>query len=86
MTALHHHTDAAVHGDVQKQKREERKERKRKAPDAGTSEGRASEAWAGSHPWRPFDRDKDLQQAPKKVTSQDLLKKAGSLAGRFASG
>jgi hypothetical protein len=38
-------------------------------------------------PWKPWDRDKDLSvTTPKPKTTQDLLKMAGSLSGRFASG
>ena len=61
--------------------------RKRRAADtSANSENPANAPWAGQHPWRPFDRDKDLLGPSKKITSEDMLKKAGSLAGRFATG
>lgn len=42
------------------------------------------EEWAGSHPWAPWDRDKDLNvPASKPRGAADLLKAAGSLASRF---
>ncbi len=40
--------------------------------------------WEGKHPWRPFDRDRDLQQAPKN-SAHDVIKKAGNLSSRFSS-
>ncbi|KAL0052999.1 hypothetical protein WJX82_011271 [Trebouxia sp. C0006] len=39
--------------------------------------------WEGKHPWRPFDREKDLNIASKPANKDELLKKAGSLTGRF---
>ena len=66
----------------------EKKIKKRKAKEV---EGKASEggpkegAWEGKHPWRPFDREKDLNIAARPVSQEDLLKKAGSLTGRFGN-
>ncbi|KAK9813685.1 hypothetical protein WJX73_003743 [Symbiochloris irregularis] len=69
--------------NVKKQQEQARKERKRKSKEAGTSAAEAATkpAWAGAHPWRPFDREKDMQPSAKKLTSQDMLKKTGTLAG-----
>eukprot|EP00775_Hariotina_reticulata_P013672 gene13672-13794_t len=53
-----------------------------KAPAAGADEG-----WVGKHPWKPFDREKDLEvqfQRPKGTA--DLLKAAGALSSRFSGG
>ena len=73
----------------QKKQERERKEHKRKAKEAAGSAAPAAAAkpeWAGAHPWRPFDREKDMKASAKKLSSADMLKKTGSLAGRFASG
>eukprot|EP00879_Flechtneria_rotunda_P009959 GHRR01010415.1.p1 GENE.GHRR01010415.1~~GHRR01010415.1.p1 ORF type:complete len:452 (+),score=207.12 GHRR01010415.1:49-1404(+) len=56
--------------------------KKRPAGDAGKDTD-----WEGKHPWRPFDRDKDLEvimQQPE--CTADLLKAAGALSNRFSSG
>ncbi|KAK9803593.1 hypothetical protein WJX72_003080 [[Myrmecia] bisecta] len=57
------------------------KTKKRKAegkPDEG------SEAWVGNHPWRPFDREKDLGAVPgKPISKEELLKQSGTLSNRF---
>jgi hypothetical protein len=46
--------------------------------------GGSKEDWAGAHPWKPWDRDKDLNvPVSKPKGAQDLLKAAGSLASRF---
>lgn len=46
--------------------------------------GGGKEEWAGAHPWKPWDRDKDLNvPASKPKGAADLLKAAGSLASRF---
>ena len=43
--------------------------------------------WAGSHPWKPFDRDKDLEvQLTRPKGAADLLKSAGALSSRFSGG
>lgn len=52
---------------------------------AGAAEGDGD--WAGKHPWRPWDRDKDLEKAASKPKAPtDLLKAAGTLSSRFSSG
>lgn len=53
----------------------------KQAPDSKTQG--VDSNWKGTHPWRPFDREKDLNFGPKPVDQQELLKKAGSLHGRF---
>ena len=73
---------------------QDKKSKKRKADTAkaavDNSQGSDSKMqqgadgnWKGKHPWRPFDREKDLNVGAKPVSQQDLLKKAGSLTGRF---
>jgi hypothetical protein len=47
----------------------------------------AKQDWEGAHPWKPWDRDKDLNApASKPKGTSDLLKAAGSLSNRFSSG
>jgi hypothetical protein len=45
----------------------------------------ASGSAASGHPWRPFDRDKDLQRKPKGLDPAELLKKQAGLGSRFSS-
>ena len=62
----------------------EKKAKKRKADKSeGKGDGAEKKTWEGKHPWRPFDREKDLNIAAKPASQQELLKKAGSLSGRF---
>ena len=37
------------------------------------------------HPWRPFDRDKDLIAGPRLGDKDQLMKAAGNLTSRFGS-
>ena len=54
---------------------------------AGAAAGGSKEEWSGSHPWKPWDRDKDLNvPSSKPKTAADLMKAAGSLSNRFSSG
>lgn len=61
------------------------KKRKSKEVDGASSQGSKESAWEGKHPWQPFDREKDLNIASRPVTQDELLKKAGSLTGRFGN-
>lgn len=62
----------------------EKKVKKRKAAAVeGKSVADRQGEWEGKHPWRPFDREKDLNIASKPANKDELLKKAGSLTGRF---
>lgn len=40
--------------------------------------------WEGSHPWRPFDREKDLQ-ATKPKNQAELVRQMGDLTSRFGT-
>ncbi|KAK9840458.1 hypothetical protein WJX74_010140 [Apatococcus lobatus] len=67
---------------LQAEKKKRRKEAKEAAKAGATKSG--DETWEGSHPWRPFDRERDLNAsrvAPQ--DAQELLKKSGALSGRF---
>lgn len=72
--------------DEEKQKRRSEKKRK-KAEDgsraSGAGAGGEDASWVGAHPWRPFDREKDLNIGPKPVSKEDILKRAGTLGSRF---
>lgn len=46
------------------------------------AEGPAEDDW----PWRPFDREKDMNISSAPKTGQQLLKDAGALSSRFAGG
>lgn len=72
---------------------QEKKSKKRKAATVAGADNKQKQVqkdqkeqkdtWEGKHPWRPFDREKDLNIGAKPVSQADLLKKAGSLTGRF---
>lgn len=66
-------------------KKKQEKVKKDKASGAPSAASAPSADWEGNHPWRPFDREKDLQQGPK-GDAKDVLKRAGKLSSRFASG
>ncbi|KAA6418637.1 MAG: hypothetical protein FRX49_11462 [Trebouxia sp. A1-2] len=62
----------------------EKKVKKRKAAAVeGKSVADRQGEWEDKHPWRPFDREKDLNIASKPANKDELLKQAGSLTGRF---
>lgn len=71
----------------QKQQDKETKGQKRKAADIDKPPSSADADWSGKHPWRPWDRDKDLEvQVQRPKAAADLLKAAGNLSSRFSSG
>lgn len=49
--------------------------------------GQDAADWSGKHPWKPWDRDTDLEvQMQRPKAAADLLKAAGNLSSRFSSG
>lgn len=77
-----------VHADKQAAERKaERKAKKRKKGDS-TDTGINDPAgdWQSNAPWRPFDRERDLQTGAAPATPKEMLKKAGSLSTRFGGG
>jgi hypothetical protein len=50
-------------------------------------EGAEDEEWVGNHPWRPFDRERDLggSASLKPKSAEDILKKSGTLSSRFGA-
>ena len=82
--------DKKVEKKSSKSKKEKtsKKYKKSREKDVGTKPAPAPSkpTWEGDHPWRPFDRDKDLELKPKAV-NPDALKNlaAASTAGRFQS-
>ena len=64
---------------LQKQQKDER--RAKKAAGQPAAAGSMGQGTPG-HPWRPFDRDKDLGQRPK-AASAAAMKGVGSLSSRF---
>jgi len=60
---------------------------KEKAKKKAKKEGKVDkEDWEGNHPWKPWDRDKDLEIKPKAKTAKDLTKLGGTLGNRFGGG
>ena len=41
------------------------------------------EDWEGKHPWRPFDRERDLGAQSRPTNKEELLRKTGGLSARF---
>lgn len=68
------------------EEKKKKKEKKRKIEDQGREKSEGDkDTWDPKvHPWRPFDREKDLNIGPKVVTKEELMKKAGTLDMRFA--
>lgn len=56
----------------------------RKEKEKGKGEKRKAEEWASAHPWRPFDREKDMKQAGSAKSAAKLLNDGEALKGRFA--
>lgn len=51
------------------------------------SGGDADDDWSAKHPWRPWDRDRDLEvQLTRPRAAAELLKAAGNLSSRFSGG
>lgn len=59
--------------------------------EGGRSKGKAKrpppekEEWAGQHPWKPWDREKDLSAGRQKV-NLDTKNMSEGLSSRFSSG
>ena len=71
-------------GEAEAEGREEAKAAVDGEPAAAQRRGGGEDAsWVGSHPWRPFDREKDLNIGPKPVSKEAILKSAGTLGSRF---
>lgn len=70
---------------------EKRQKKKRKAEEKQKQQGDAvagggDDSWNPSlHPWRPFDREKDLVMGPRIADKDQLMKSAGDLTSRFGS-
>ena len=64
---------------------EKKKEKKKKKGTTAAPVEGATEEWEGSHPWRPFDRDRDLQIGSRPTSQAALMKQMGNLSGRFGS-
>eukprot|EP00891_Asterochloris_glomerata_P008158 jgi/Astpho2/8158/Aster-03090 len=79
-TLVQQHTER-----LEKQKKQARNEKAAKQKQPATA-AQEDTSWVGQHPWRPFDRERDLGIAPKPVGKEELLKSAGSLSGRFGGG
>ena len=45
--------------------------------------GKGDEDWEVNHPWRPFDRERDLGNQVMPQSKEALLAKTGNLASRF---
>ena len=73
-----------------KKHKKDKKGSRRASPRASEgrkpAEGAPKPVWEGAHPWRPFDRDKDLDLKPKAANPDQLIRQAAAMtAGRFQS-
>lgn len=67
-----------------KEARRAAKKQKKEAA-AAKKEGGQDDGDAGDWPWRPFDREKDLEIKPTAKSGAAILKNAGGLGGKFSS-
>ena len=66
---------------------DEHRERMAKGAGQGAPGTADRPAWASNHPWRPWDRDRDLEIKPAGQTAEGAAKSAqASLSGRFGAG
>ncbi|EIE21657.1 DnaJ-domain-containing protein [Coccomyxa subellipsoidea C-169] len=80
-----HRAKTLVEQHKDRLKEEKRKKKKQKLEEKSKAKAEPSEDWdPSSHPWRPFDREKDLNMGPKSLSKEEMLKKAGTLDSRFA--
>uniref|UniRef100_A0A7S3R7C5 J domain-containing protein n=1 Tax=Dunaliella tertiolecta TaxID=3047 RepID=A0A7S3R7C5_DUNTE len=79
----HQEEQAAGHKD--KKKKEDKKKHGDGPPVAATKSDKPS--WVGKHPWKPFDRETDLEiRGGKPKDPQKLMQVQGSLSSKFSSG
>ncbi|KAK9908498.1 hypothetical protein WJX75_008702 [Coccomyxa subellipsoidea] len=78
-TLLEQHKDRLKEEKRNKKKKQKVEEKRKGKPETD------KEGWDPSaHPWRPFDREKDLNIGPKTLSKEEMLKKSGTLDSRFA--
>ncbi|GFR39678.1 hypothetical protein Agub_g150 [Astrephomene gubernaculifera] len=79
-----------VHAELQEKAKQEAKAARKAAKKQKTAEGGAAAAGAAADgqdwPWRPFDRERDLDLKPKAKSGADLLKSAAALGSKFSGG
>jgi Protein of unknown function (DUF3752) len=68
---------------VEKHREEKKKEKKLKKERDGKEKDK--EEWAGNHPWKPWDREKDLTAGRKNV-NLDAKSMSQGLSSRFSGG
>ena len=67
---------------MQEQQKGARKAKKEAKAGPAAAPAAAAPSWdTAKHPWRPFDREKDLGQAPK--AAKNPMLSAGRLSDRF---
>ena len=71
---------------VQEKERAAKKGKKRRQEAGVQQAGAEKEAWEGAHPWRPFDRERDMGASLRPASREDMLKQTGSLTNRFSGG
>lgn len=68
---------------VEKHREEKKKEKKVKKERGGKDKGK--EEWEGNHPWKPWDREKDLTAGRTNV-NLDAKNMSEGLTSRFSGG
>ncbi|GIL91130.1 hypothetical protein Vretimale_9578 [Volvox reticuliferus] len=84
-----------VHLELQEKAKEEARAAKKAAKKQKTSDGAANVNERGTGgvaegnqdwPWRPFDRERDLEIKPRAKTGTDIFKNATTLGSKFSGG
>ncbi|KAF5833587.1 hypothetical protein DUNSADRAFT_10038 [Dunaliella salina] len=82
---LEAHQEEQALGQKAKKKKEEKKKHEGGPPVAAANSDKAP--WVGKHPWKPFDRETDLEiRSGKPKDPQKLMQVQGSLSSKFSSG
>lgn len=72
-----------AHPQAAKQAKKDKKSAKASAAAGSAPAEEGDGDWEANHPWRPFDRDRDLGNQVMPQSKEALLKKTGNLTSRF---
>lgn len=88
LVELHQERLAGGKKKEKKEKKKKKKEKKQKTEGGGGGGGGGDAGYDPTqHPWRPFDREKDLGPGlDAKAKAQDLLKGQRALGSKFSGG
>ncbi|KXZ55202.1 hypothetical protein GPECTOR_3g346 [Gonium pectorale] len=76
-----------LHATGEKKRKEEKAARKAAKRQKKEEEAAGGAADGGAeHPWRPFDRERDLELRPKAKSGSDIVRSAAALGAKFSGG